>query len=303
MKNLPKVTITFPNYNGGQEPIECLKSIKKLNYPKDKLETIVVDNGSTDGSKELILKKFPNVLLIQNKKNLGFAKAVNQAIKSARGDYIFITNDDVVFGKKSLKNLVDYSFNNQQIGILGGLIYKKNPKNKISTAGNRMNLLTGNVFSCSNPKKIKEPGWIPGCGMLVKKSTLGKIGLLDDLFTYSFEDYDFCLRAKDADFKVIYLPKAVFWHRVSTTANKNRKLTHYQWYQSKLRFAIKNLPILNVLSILIFQTAIIPFAAVIKRDHRIIPYIKALTWNLKNLSKTLKSRRKKANNKLLIWST
>lgn len=293
--NHPKISIIFPNFNGGKEPLDCLESIEKINYPKSKIQIIVIDNGSTDGSREIIEKRFKWVKLIKNPKNLGFAKAINQGIKLARSSYIFITNDDIVFETNSLKNLVEYSLKDSQVGIIGGLMYKKNPRKEISTAGNRMNLLTGNVFSCPNPQKIKEPGWIPGCGMLVKKDVVDKIGLLDDLFTYSFEDYDYCLRAKAAGFKVLYLPSAIFWHRVSTTANKNRELTHFQWYQSKLRFALKNLPILNVASIFLFQTAIIPWEAIFKRDHRIIPYIKAVIWNLTNLTNTLRARKQRVN--------
>src|SRR4030043_943571 len=71
MKPYPKITIIFPNYNGGNEPIECLKSIKKLSYPQKNLEVIIVDNDSKDGSKEEIEKKFPEVYLIKNSKNLG----------------------------------------------------------------------------------------------------------------------------------------------------------------------------------------------------------------------------------------
>lgn len=303
LQAFPKVSVIFPNYNGGKEPIDCIKSITKLNYPKNRLEVIVVDNGSNDGSCEEIENKFPKVRLIKNKVNVGFAKAVNQAIKASSGNFIFITNDDVTFEKNSLKNLVSYSLKNPKVGVLGGIMYKKNPPKKISTAGNKMNLFTGNVFSYPNPQKTKSPDWIPGCGMLVRKAVVKKIGLLDELFTYSFEDYDFCLRTKTAGYDVIYFPKAIFWHRVSTTANKNRKLTHYQWYQSKLRFALKNLPILNIVSIFIFQTTIIPFEAILKRDHRILPYLNALAWNLKNLKKTLKVRREDAKNKLVIWST
>jgi len=111
------------------------------------------------------------------------------------------------------------------------------------------------------------------------------------LFTYSFEDSDYCQRARIAGFKVVYLPHAKFWHSVSATANKNRKLTHFHWYQSKLRYALKHLPIYNLFSIFIFQTLAIPPEAILKRDHRILPYTQAVLWNILNLTKTLKARR------------
>lgn len=288
--NYPSVSIIFPVYNGGDEPIECLDSVNKLNYPKKKMAVIVVDNGSIDNSTKQIAKKYPLVKIIKNQQNLGFAKAINQALKQASKDYVFITNDDIVFEKDSLKNLILYSQNNPQSGILGGLIYKKGTKGEISSAGNELNHLTGNIYSSPSPDKIKEPGWIQGCAMLVKRDVIKKIGLLDDKFTYSFEDVDYCTRAKRAGFKIVYIPSAVFWHRVSATANRNRKLTHYQWYQSKLRYALKNLPTINVFSILLFQTLIIFYKTVASRDHRLIPYIKAVIWNLNNLPQTLKYR-------------
>lgn len=292
IKAFPSVTITFPNFNGGKEPIDCLKSIRKLNYPKEKLQIIVVDNHSIDGSFENIKKKFPETVFIRNTKNLGFAKAVNQAIKMARGEYLFITNDDIIFEKNSLKNLIEYSLKNPQTGVLGGKIYQKaNPK-KIASAGYLMNKWTGNIYSAKNPNKIKDPDWIPGCTMLISKKTLKMVGLLDDNFTYSFEDYDYCLRVKKLGLRIIYLPTAIFWHGESVTANKNLNLKHVQWYQSKLRFIIKNIPIVNIVSILFLQIFLFtPYKAIVLRDGRFVPFIKGLAWNIKNIGQTLQARK------------
>ena len=106
--NLPKVSIVFSNFNGGKEPLECLASIKKLNYPKNKIETIIIDNGSKDKSPEKIAGKFPEVNLIKLKKDIGLPASLNLGIKKSAGKYIFIANDDIIFEKSSIKNMVHF---------------------------------------------------------------------------------------------------------------------------------------------------------------------------------------------------
>src|SRR3989338_8497856 len=140
MITYPKVSIIFPNYNGGSEPLECIKSIKNLSYLKDKIEIIV----------------------IENKENAGFAKAINQGIKGSSGDYIFITNDDIVFEKNSLRNMIEYMEKNPTVGITGGKIFLKSSPKKIISCGFMMNRWNGNIFRAPYPDKIKEPDWVQG---------------------------------------------------------------------------------------------------------------------------------------------
>ena len=129
-QKLPSVSIVFPVYNGGNQPLECIKSITKLNYPKNELETIVVDNNSSDGSGKRIRDKYKFVKIIINSTNVGFASAVNQAIKKSKGKYVFIANDDLVFEKNSLKHLILYMLSNPQIGITSGKIFLKSNYHK-----------------------------------------------------------------------------------------------------------------------------------------------------------------------------
>lgn len=305
MKSYPKVTVIFPNFNGGKEPLDCLRSIKNLNYPKNKIGVIVIDNNSTDGSDKQIKKRFPKVILIKNQINLGFAKAINQGINQASGDYIFVANDDLVFEKNSLKNLIDFSLKNPRIGVLGGKIFFKTLKNKhsfsankhsfsankISSSGYMMNRWTGEVQLASKPNKIKEPDWIQGCAMLIPRKVFKKIGLLDENYTHLFEDYDFCLRARLAGYKIVYIPNAKFWHGESLTADKNKSLKYFHWYRNKIRFILKNYPIINIISILLFQTLLVtPYRAIFLRDGRLLPFLKGLIWNIKNFKNTLRTK-------------
>lgn len=292
MKSYPKVSIIFPNYNGGKEPLECLSSTDKLNYPKEKLEVIVVDNNSKDGSDIKIKSQFPQVILIKNKKNFGFAKAVNLGIKKSSGSYVFVGNDDLVFEKNSLKNLIDYSQNNPGVGILGGKIFYKSQPKKLCSSGHSMNKWTGNVYPITSSNRIKELDWIQGCALLVPRKVLDKIGLFDPGYYIFFEDFDLAIRARDAGFKVVCLPEVTFWHGESLTVDKNKTQKYFHWYQSKIRFVLKNLPLVNILSILFIQTLfIIPYWTLILHDGRLKPFLKGLFWNLRNLNKTLKARK------------
>ena len=132
--------------------------------------------------------------------------------------------------------------------------------------------------------------------MLIPKKVFKSLGLFDPKFAHQFEDYDFCLRVQRSGLKVIYLPSAKFWHGVSLTADKNKPLKYYHWYQNKVRFLIKNLPLINIISILTFQILlIIPYRAIILRDGRFIPFLKGIFWNLKYIGKTLDARNKMQN--------
>lgn len=290
-QNYPKVSIVFPNYNGGKEPIECLNSLKKLNYPHERIEIIVVDNNSIDGSDSDIRKHFPKVKLIKNNQNVGFARAINQGLKLSTGKYIFITNDDAAFEKKSLKIAIDYLQEHSEVGIIGGKIFYKNNPKKICSSGYVMNKWTGDVHIAPNPNKIKEPDWVQGCAIVTSKKILEKVGFLDPNYFLSFDDFDLCLRVKRLGKKVVYLPEVIVYHAESKTVDRDIPFKFFHWYRSKFRFLIKNMPLVNILSILLFQILIATPYRLVKRDGRFIPFVKGLFWNIENLGETLKVRR------------
>lgn len=290
----PKITLTFPTYNGGDEALDFLDSATKLNYPKDKLEIIVVDNASTDNTIEKI-KSYADRLtikIIKNESNKGFSKTVNQAIKASNGKYILITNDDIVLGKNSIKTLIEYQLVNPNIGILGGKIYSKDKPKKVISSGYLMNKWNGRVFINPNYNKQVEPDWVQGCALLIPKKVLDEVGLLDSGYSHFFEDYDLAIRSKNAGYKVVYIPKALFWHRESTTANRDKPKKYYHWYRNKFRFILKNLRLPNIVSIFLIQTLLVtPYRALILRDGRFIPFLRGFSWNIVNLSKTLAARK------------
>ena len=133
---MPYISIIFPTHNGWQDTQECLKSIAKINYPQEKIEVIVVDNASKDikdqklpihdfvstrsGKIKKTYKKL-NIQFILNKRNLGFAKAVNQGLRKTKGEFLLVTNNDVVFDKEYLNKLVKFLSEHPKVGIVGGI--------------------------------------------------------------------------------------------------------------------------------------------------------------------------------------
>jgi GT2 family glycosyltransferase len=288
---LPTISIIFPIYNGGNEPLECLKSIHKLNYPRSKLEIIVIDNASTDGSPALINKYYPHVILIRLKQNFGFAKAVNLGIKKSHGEYLFITNDDVLFDKNSMSLLIKYILLHPEAGCLTGKILSKKLPKQIASGGCMFNHFTGNINLKYQSNIVHHPDWAQGCAMFIPKSIFKQTGLFDTGFPHFFEDQDLCLRIKKQGYLITYLPNILFWHGESTTANKNLKDKYFRWYCGKIRFILKNLPVINIFAILIIQFILVmPVRTIILRDGRFFPFLNALGWNIITLNKTLAAR-------------
>lgn len=291
-KQMPKVSIIFTNYNGGQNPINCLNSIKKLDYPQSLVEAIVVDNHSTDGSLIAIEKNFPSVKILKQKKNLGFAKAINLGIKKAKGEYIFITNDDVTFEKNSLKTLISYALKHKNC-ILGGK--QLNPQTKKFIAGGRrFSLLTGLQSTMEKASSPTICDQIDGCAMLISKKLITNLGLFDEGFYPVYgEDLDLCLRAKKVKIKVIYHPKAILFHNPSQTVSKlPLHDIYYYGFKNRLRVLIKHANPLQLGTFLMFHYFLVmPFRIIVRKEPIVPAEIRAFVWNFKNLSKTLEAGR------------
>ena len=231
----PLLSIIIVNFNTKDLLKKCLESIKlSFNY-----EIIVVDNDSTDGSVQAINSlKFKNLKIIVNKNNLGFAKAVNQGIKIARGEKILLLNSDIVAKPDSINKLFEFAENHPQIGIVGGCLL--NPDGSIQ----------GSCFHLPTLLKVMKEFWFKGPSVLSKYAPLGdkpveveavvgavflipkkiveKIGLLDERYFMYFEDLDYCRRVGQSGFKIYYLPTAEFIHAHGSSGKDMPGKTH-QW--------------------------------------------------------------------------
>ena len=223
--SLPLVYIIILNYNRKEDTCECLNSIKHIDYSN--FRTLVLDNGSTDGSVEYLKMNFPWAKLIENHKNLGFAQGNNVGIKYALekgADYILILNNDTVVSSSFLKDLLEVFPKDRTIGIAGPKILYYHKKDRIWFAGGRIYLWLGNTWHIGNRykdspsfQKIIGEGYQTGCALFIKRETVNKIGLFDPGYTAYFEDADLCLRAKKKGYRVVCVQYTKIWHKVSAT--------------------------------------------------------------------------------------
>ncbi len=219
----PRVSIIVLTWNEKRHVLECLDSLRRLEYPN--LEIIVVDNGSTDGTQKIIKEKFPELKLIQNKENLGFAEGNNIGARHATGDYLLFLNNDTVVDENMINELVKVAESDDKIAILGPKIYFYDRRNVIWFAGGKLKTY-GTTHYGFNEKdvgqhdKIRDVDFVTGCALMIRKSMAKKIGLFDPFFFIYYEDLDLSLRAREAGYRVIYAPKAVMWHKCHVTMDK-----------------------------------------------------------------------------------
>ena len=230
----PKVAIIIPNWNGKELTLRCLDSIKKLDYKNYCI--IVVDNGSTDGSPEAIKNKHPDVILIRNNKNEGFAKAINIGIRKALGikdvKYIFLLNNDTIIDRNCLRELIKVAESNHKIGILQPKVLNEfNPK-IIDTTGHVIKFGRiidrghGEIDRGQYDKKLYIIGACAAAA-LYRRELFEDIGLFDESYETCYEDAELSWRAYKKGWKAIFVPSAIVYHRRKGTINKHKELRHF----------------------------------------------------------------------------
>ncbi|RLG11707.1 hypothetical protein DRN69_07450 [Candidatus Pacearchaeota archaeon] len=242
----PFISIIFPNWNGENNTLECLDSLEKLNYPKNRMEIIIVDNGSTDGSQESIKKKFKEMKnskwftlkLIENQKNIGAPAAYNRGIKEANPDYNYIwkLDNDIVVDKDSLIELVKAGESSSKFGTLNGKIYYYNNPNIIWSVGLKLLWFIGACIHIGKNQKdnnrynsIHFFDHLAGCSVLIKKTMMEKLDkFYEDYFIY-YDDIELSLRSTKFGFKNVYVPTAKIWHKIHRSIKKdNPKFIYYR---------------------------------------------------------------------------
>jgi len=239
---MKKVFIIILNWNGCEDTIECIESLKKINYSDYKI--VVVDNGSTDESLDVIPRKFGDIAFIETKKNLGFAGGNNVGIKYAlenQADYVLLLNNDTVVEPDFLTKLVEAAESDKKIGIVGPIIMFYDKRDTIWFGGGRVNWLRtrgehisyGQVASdkWSVISKAEEVDYITGCCFLIKREVIEKIGLLSEDYFLYYEDVDWCLRSKKAGFRSVFVSSAKIYHKQSRSTKESSY--PYIYYHSR----------------------------------------------------------------------
>ncbi len=232
------LSIIILNYNTKQLLDNCLASIKK-SKTSFQLETIVADNGSTDGSLEMLMQKYPDLILVDNGSNLGFAKGNNQAIKIARGRFILLLNSDTTVEENTFDKTIKYLNAHPEVGAMGGKVLlpdgtlDKACRRKFPNPANSFLRLFGlkkfsNYNIAGSIDEEMEVDAVMGAFMVVPKTVIDKVGTLDEEYFMYGEDLDWCWRIKQAGYKVIYNPKAQITHyKYGSSQNIPFKIIQY----------------------------------------------------------------------------
>ena len=238
------LSIIIVNWNTQQLLRDCLRSViasrQGDNHRKLDLEIFVVDNGSSDGSPEMVEREFPSVILIRNADNRGFAAANNQAIKSATGKYILLLNSDTLVHGDVLANSVDYMEAHPNVAVLGCRVLNADGSVQPScgTFPGLLNLavLSSGLWKLSFPaflarsqlrplqgSEAQDVDYVSGCFMCLRRDALADVGLLDEKFFFFGEEVDWCRRFRKKGYGVRAAPVGDITHFGSASA---RTLNH-----------------------------------------------------------------------------
>jgi len=225
------LSIVIVNYNTASLLDDCLSSIFKSTKPKNGIEVIVVDNASTDDSRKIVKKKYPDVYLIANKTNLGFAKANNLGVKQAKGRFLLFLNSDTVVNRFSLVKPLKYLRNHPSVGAVTIKLYLKN--NQIDPDNHRgfptpwaaLTHFSGlsRLFPQSKVFNQYHLGYLnfdrihpipvaAGSFLLMPTALFHQLGGWDEAYFFYGEDIDLCFRLNQAGYKIIYYPKVSALH-------------------------------------------------------------------------------------------
>jgi GT2 family glycosyltransferase len=270
-----KLSVVVLNWNQPQLTIDCLNSLLAAKRGKITLEIILVDNNSKEEAIRKLKKYFDRVrfqkrtrkisfVLIENKKNLGFAQGNNRGIKQALkngADYIFILNNDTKIDSNCLVSLVEAARKRSQSSIFVPKIYyapgfefhqdryqEKDLGKVIWYAGGRIdwtNVLGIHIgvdeVDRGQYDEEKEIFFATGCAFLAKTEVFKQIGLFDKRFFLYLEDLDFSLRALKAGFRILFIPQAIVYHKnAGSSGGAGSKLQNYYLSRNRLLFAFKH---------------------------------------------------------------
>jgi len=232
----PLVYVVILNWNLKDDTAECVASVLRSDYSNYRV--LVVDNGSSDGSEEYLRRAFPSSEFIANAVNLGFAAGNNIGIRYAVAngtDYVFLLNNDTAVDAAMLGQLVSYAESDPDAGMVAPKVLYYTERNRIWRLGERVQRWLPVPLSVGRdqldigqfPKPL-ELDYVAFCGVLIRRSVLDKVGLLDERFFFGYEDADLCHRTRDAGYRIVCQPAARMWHKVSRSAQKDAQNIGYQ---------------------------------------------------------------------------
>ena len=273
-----QVSVVILNWNRPNDTIDCLKSLNRLRVASYELQAVVVDNGSTDKSLEIIgeyLEKHKklNGVLLPNKENLGFAGGNNVGAKYAvqsGADFVLILNNDTIVNEDLLVHLIEAAESNKKAVILSPKIYfakgfefhkdwyKENELGKVIWyVGGIMdweNVIGSNYgvddVDIGQYQNVAQIDFATGACMFIRREVFEEVGYFDEKYFLYLEDADFSIRAKKVEWEVVFVPSASLWHKVSQSSGIGSALNDYYITRNRLLFGLRYAPTRSKIALL-----------------------------------------------------
>jgi GT2 family glycosyltransferase len=251
----PNIAVVLVNYRRANDTLACVASLRKSNYTDYRI--VIIDNSPDDDLSKLMRERFPDIPVFAPGVNLGFAAGNNLGIRYALEsscDAVLLLNNDTEVDPGAIAALARVLQQGPETGIVGGKIYFHSSPSKIWFAGGHFNVNSG--FGGHDGIGQRDHGqfdarrecdFITGCCQLIRRSVLESIGLLDEQFFAYLEDVDFCHRARQAGYHIMYAPDARVYHKISSTAAWDSPVYLYFNARNKLLLLKKHATILSVL--------------------------------------------------------
>ena len=285
----------------------CLDSL--ISQSHKGLEIVVVDNGSTDGSLEFVSENYPQVRVIRNGRNLGFAEGNNVGIRNGLhhgADYVLLLNNDTVSEPDAVEKMIGAFERDCTVGIVGPMIRDLDKRSEIVELGVDCDLLgypVNNIASRIH-EKLPHPFYIGGEAMMIRSKVFGTIGFLDPSYFIFVEDLDFCWRARLAGFGILAVPEAVVYHKsggtvqggaVKAESHITSTFRLYLCQRNTMKTILKNysgwvLTLIFPASLLLGLMTFVVGASVLGQTEVTKSYLRAVSSNIRDMPLTLNSR-------------
>lgn len=260
-ENLPLVSVITLNWNTTGVTCDFLRSTKEFGTYKN-MEVIVVDNGSKEDPAPFLTAIDPGIKVIRTGKNLGFAAGNNVGIRAAKGDYLFIVNNDTEFTPGLIEGLLGIFEKYPDAGIACPKFHYFFQKGTIEYAGYQaVNVFTGRngMIGCKEKdegqyNEIKVTNYAHGGAMMVSRKVIGEAGLMPEDFFLYYEEFDWSEKIKRKGYKVYYQPEALIYHKESMTTGKASTLKTFYLTRNRILFMKRNMTLPNYIAFLLYFT-------------------------------------------------
>lgn len=243
MKSEPLVSIVILNWNGTDDTLHCLDSVASIDYKN--IETIVIDNGSSEDISRLRKIKRPAITLVEKPRNLGFTGGELAALPYCHGEYILILNNDAIIDKLAISEALKVFAQDTTIAAVGGRSYLLDDNGGkmgiFHYSHQRVDPITAEVCTYSKDDgEERDVSNVSGACVLIRRSAIEQVGYFDNTFFAYYEETDLFSRFRRAGLRVVFSPRVVIWHKMGASTRNKKYMYNYLIFKNQFFFAYKN---------------------------------------------------------------